>query len=316
MSTHTQLHNERTIGLAIVAGLILFCAPLDAQLGLGLSPMRVEMRFPAASSSAPATTPTSQSGSLTLTNGSGGKSRVRAEILDFFLDQQETPQFNRAYPKESEFSCRNWLSVNPMEVELDAGASAVVRYTVHVPQGATERGYHCAAGFTTLPPAEQVGATSLKTAVRVVAAFYVTIGSPKIAGGLQDVTLERYAEKGVQHWRAVVMMNNPGMIHFRPVGQLEVIDSKGKIIETHDLNAIPVLPKRDQRLLVPLESPLSGGVYTLRVRADIGTQEIQEASVNVRPLSLPGPGSTIIADDDAKAPAKAASTTGTSPRKE
>jgi len=284
MSTFTYLYTRRTLKIALA--LVLAAVPLSAQLGLGLSPMRLELHFPANASQAGA-----KSGTLTLTNGSSSKARVRAEILDFFMDSQETPQFARGYAQESKFSCRNWISVNPMETEVEAGSTAQIRYTVHVPEGISERGYHCAAGFTTLPAGDQISGTGLKTAVRVVAAFYVTVGDPAVTGGLKNVTLERATDKdGATIWRAIVLMGNPGQIHYRPTGQLEIIDQNGKLLETHNMSAIPVLPGRDQRFVIPIDAPMTGGgYYTLRARVDIGTHEIQEASVKVTPISVPAP---------------------------
>jgi hypothetical protein len=268
--------------LALLAlALVLGTAPVSAQLGLGLSPMRLELHFPS---------PASQSGSVILTNGSNEKARVRAEILDFFLDSQETPQFAHSYEQESGFSCRSWLSVNPMETELAPGATTMIRYTMRVPAGATPRSYHCAAGFTTLPSQEQISGTGLKTAVRVVAAFYAIVGSPELDGSVKSVKLERTQEKdGSTGWRAVVVMANSGLMHYRTSGDLVVIDSNGKEIEKHDLSNIPVLPKRDQRLIVPLQATLAGGSYTLRTRVDIGTQEILEGTVQVFPATVPQP---------------------------
>jgi len=261
--------------------LALAAAPVSAQTGLGLTPMRLELRFPG---------PAAKSGSLVLTNGSGEKARMRAEILDFYLDSLETPQFGRRYEQESAFSCRNWLSVNPVEAELEPGATVMVRYTLRVPAGATPRSYHCAAGFTTLPNQEQISGTGLKTAVRVVAAFYAIIGNTPVAGSVKEVKLERTQEKdGSAGWRAVVVMDNPGLMHYRTIGDLVLMDSDGKVIEKHELSNIPVLPQREQRLIVPLESSLSGGSYTLRARVDIGTPEIQEVTVQVSPASVPPP---------------------------
>lgn len=284
MSTLTHLYTRRTLKIALA--LLLAALPLSAQLGLGLSPMRLELHFPANASQSGA-----KSGTLTLTNGSGSKARIRAEILDFFLDSQETPQFARGYAQESKFSCRNWISVNPMETEVEAGGTAQIRYTVHVPESVSERGYHCAAGFTTLPASDQISGTGLKTAVRVVAAFYVTVGDPAVNGGLKDISIERVLDKdGATSWHAVVLMGNPGQIHYRPTGQLDIIDQNGKLLETHTMSAIPVLPGRDQRFVIPIDAPMTGGgYYTLRARVDIGTHEIQEASVKVTPISAPGP---------------------------
>ena len=128
---------------AIIA--LILAAPIAAQVDVGLSPMRVE--FPAVSGKA-------YSGSLALTNAGATKARIRAEFLDFYVDETTTPQFISNVPAEAEHSCRAWLSLNPMELEVNPKSQAVVRYTVRVPANASERSYHCALGFRTLPPGE------------------------------------------------------------------------------------------------------------------------------------------------------------------
>jgi hypothetical protein len=279
MSTHTHLFVKRSVITFLALALVLAAAPVSAQLGLGLAPMRLELRFPGAAS---------QSGSLILTNGSDEKARVRAEVLDFFLDSQETPQFAHSYEQESAVSCRGWLSVNPMETEIDAGGTKTIRYTLRVPAEATPGSYHCAAGFTTLPSQEQISGTGLKTAVRVVAAFYAIVGNVSVDGTVKDVKLERTQQKdGPAGWRAVVTMDNPGLMHYRTIGDLVVMDSAGKVVEKHELSNIPVLPKRQQQLIVALQSPLLDSSYTLRARVDIGGPEIQEATVQVFPAAVP-----------------------------
>jgi len=257
--------------LAIV--ILLAAQPAAAQLGLGLSPMRVELAM------APGT---QYSGSLSLSSDSQGKVRVRAELLDFFIDESETPQFDRSYPQEAEFSCRPWLSVNPMETELGAGTQTLVRYTIRVPREATERSFHCAAGFTTLPPAEQPRGMGLQTAVRIVAAFYVIIGKPQAEGAIKEIKLEPVPDPKQPSWRAVVVIENPSLMHMRPAGELAVLDASGKLLESLKFNSVPILPRRPQRFLFPLTVPVTAGAsYTLRARVDLGLAEIQEATVEV-----------------------------------
>jgi hypothetical protein len=126
--------------------------------------------------------------------------------------------------------------------------------------------------------------------VRVVAAFYAIIGNTPVNGNVKEVKLERTQEKdGSAGWRAVVVMDNPGLMHYRTIGDLVLMDSDGKVIEKHELSNIPVLPQREQRLIVQLESSLSGGSYTLRARVDIGMPEIQEVTVQVSPATVPPP---------------------------
>jgi hypothetical protein len=106
MHTLTHLHGYR----ALSAGLLLvFAQALSAQVGLGLSPMRLEMKM---------TPGKEQSGVLTLSSDSTDRVRVRAEALDFWIDQDQTPQFETRLPSEAGFSCRDWVSVNPVETEV------------------------------------------------------------------------------------------------------------------------------------------------------------------------------------------------------
>ena len=259
----------------VTAGLLLAMAlPLSAQLGLALAPMRVDLRL----------APGQQySGSLALTNDSTAKGRIRAELLDFFIDASASPQFVRSVPAEGEYSCRSWLSLNPTEMELQAGAHTAVRYTLRVPSNATERSYHCAAGFTTLPPAEQVAGTGIRMAVRAVAAFYVVVGNPPVEGGVKEVKLERVEDPKQSYWQAVVVLENHGLMHFRPSGEMAVLDAEGKTIETAVFVPMPVLPKREQRFLFPLKLATLPEKFTLRARVDIGLHEIQEVTAVVAP---------------------------------
>ena len=259
------------LGLLALGG----AAPVWAQVGLGLAPMRVELRM----------APGQQySGSLKLSTESGEKVRVRAEMLDFNIDARDTPQFERDLPQEAAYSCKKWLSLNPMEIELEKGGFLLVRYTLRLPADLPEGSYNCAAGFTTLPTAEQATGMGMRMAVRAVAAVYVTVGSPPIHGRLKEIKLEPLPagkESEPAGWQAVAILENSGLMYFRPTGKLEVLDADGKAVETADFPSLPVLLQRDQCFLFPLKTHLEAGHYKLRVRIDIGTGEIQEGSLDV-----------------------------------
>ena len=259
------------LGLLALGG----AAPVWAQVGLGLAPMRVELRM----------APGQQySGSLKLSTESGEKVRVRAEMLDFNIDARDTPQFERDLPQEAAYSCKKWLSLNPMEIELEKGGFLLVRYTLRLPADLPEGSYNCAAGFTTLPTAEQATGMGMRMAVRAVAAVYVTVGSPPIHGRLKEIKLEPLPagkESEPAGWQAVAILENSGLMYFRPTGKLEVLDAEGKVVETADFPSLPVLRQRDQCFLFPLKTHLEAGHYKLRVRIDIGTGEIQEGSLDV-----------------------------------
>jgi P pilus assembly chaperone PapD len=275
MFTGFQLHRKRALIILLFVFALASAIPAQAQLGLGLVPMRLELKM----------TPGQQySGSLKLSSESGGKVRIRAEVLDFNIDATATPQFERDLPPEAATSCKKWLSLNPREIEIAKGGFLNVRYTFRLPADLPEGSYNCAAGFSTLPPAEQVTGMGMRMAVRIVAAFYIVVGSPSVRGMLKEIKLEPLPPAKDQTeggWQAVVVLENQGPMYFRPAGKLEVLDAAGKVVETADIPSLPVLRERDQRFLFPLKTHLEAGHYKLRVNVDIGTGEIQRGTVDV-----------------------------------
>jgi hypothetical protein len=287
----TQCYIYRRCPVAIIAAFLIFgfSQPAQAQLGLGLVPMRAELKM----------TPGQQlSGALKLSSESGTKTRIRAEVDDFFIDATATPQFERDIPQEAANSCKKWLSLNPMEIELDQGGFLLVRYTFRVPADVAEGSYNCAAGFTTLRPANESAAEGMgmHMAVRIVSAFYITVGAPAIVGSLKEIKLEALppapppepgsadapAAKEIKGgWQAVVVLENQGKMHFRPTGKLEVLDAQGKAVEAADFPSLAILRERSQRVIFPLKTHLEPGHYTLRVNVDIGASEIQQGTADV-----------------------------------
>jgi hypothetical protein len=295
MSTHHYLYR---VTVAVLGGLLALSVvrPARAQVGLGLVPMRLELKM------APGQ---EYSSALKLSSGSGAKTRIRAEVDDFDIDDTGTPQFERDLPQEAAYSCKKWLSLNPMEIELEKEGFLNVRYTLRLPADVADGSYNCAAGFVTLPAAEQAPAgIGMRMAVRIVAAIYVQVGSPVVVGGLKDIKLEAVPPSPQQPqppasqgqapladapqatlpreggWRAVVVLENDGRMYYRPTGKLEVLDEAGKAIETQDFQSLPVLRERTQRFLFPLKTKLEAAHYRLRASVDIGTGEIQQGTVD------------------------------------
>jgi len=268
MQSQSQLQR----GSDIILAATVLCAPCAAQLGLGLSPMRTEVRF---EGNLP------RSGVLMLTNESAEKVRVRAELLDFNLDEDANPQFGRAIEKESEYSCRRMLALNPMEFEVEPGASARVRYTLRPPASEEPRGYHCAAGFTTLPVLSQSTGIGLNMAVRVVAAFYATQGTPAVEAEIAGVHLKSGSVSKDGGLSAVVALRNHANVHFRPAGNLQLLSADGKLMEDLAIPPVPVLPNRTQLVPVRLTKALAPGNYKLRVRLDLGMRAVQQATADV-----------------------------------
>jgi hypothetical protein len=98
--------------------------------------------------------------------------------------------------------------------------------------------------------------------------------------------LEQVSDGATVLWRAVVIMENTGLMLYRPTGDLDLLDADGKVVESQKLSPFPVLPKREQRFVLPLKAALTPGSYTLRAHIDVGA-EVQEASVAVTADSPP-----------------------------
>ena len=271
MFSFIELCRQRSVRVLLLAATVL-AGSLHGQMGLGMVPMRVDYEL------APGAV---QSGVLVLASNAPAAVRITGQILDFYLDDTGTPQFGREYKREAEFSCRTWVVANPMEVELNPNAQIPVRYTIRVPQTAAARSYHCGIGYTTQPTAGEVKAIGLRTAVQIVGAIYVVVGKPAIEGTVKDLRLEYVPDPKTPGWRAIVTINNAGLMHFRPVGDLDVLDQNGTVVESIQFVPMPVLPKRDQSFAFPLKLAAGEGKYTLRARVDLGGNEIQEATANV-----------------------------------
>ncbi len=264
----------RRVGLVAAIFLTL---PLKAQTGLGLTPMKLE--FPAVGGKA-------YSGSLFLSNSSEKKVRVRTEILDFYVDENQTPQFMERAPREAAFSCRDWISVNPMEGDVEPRSQMAARYTMRVPDGVKDGSHHCAIGFMSVPPKEEIEGLGVRTLVRVVATFYPIVGKADIKGGISGLVLEAVPVGKKTQLRSVITLENPGWMLYRPQGKVDVVDAGGSVLETLDIVSFPVLPQRQQRFLLPLKKDLAVGRYTLRARVDLGP-EVQEATAEVSVGSSP-----------------------------
>jgi hypothetical protein len=248
----------------------------EGQVALGLSPMRLELK---------AEPGAQQAGALTLSNDSKEDVRFRTEILDFTLDKEATPQFEKDIPTESKFSCRQWLAFNPMEATVPPNGNLVVRYTVRVPQQVPARTYHCAAGFNSLPPIrkQQSAGIGVNAAVQMIAAFYFTVGNPAPQGELKQIAVQKINDPKTSGLRAVFSVENSGNTNLRGAGSVEVLNASGEAVETLQFPTAVILPQRTQLLPLVLTHKLSDADYIIRARVNIGTGEIQEATFGFRP---------------------------------
>jgi len=224
-----------------------------------------------------------RNGALSLANDGKTPGRYRAEILDLSIDKEAVPQFEKNIPSESGFSCKEWLTANPMEAEIAGTGQVQVRYTIRVPANAMPRTYHCALGFTSLPdakkPQEAMGIMAL---LRLTTTFYVTVGNPAPAGEVKEISIEKTAAPETSGYRAVISVENAGLTNLRGAGKIEIVNEKGEVVQAGDFPPVVILPGRTQRLPVVLSRNVAEGNYTLHARVNLGNGEIQEAALRFR----------------------------------
>jgi len=275
MLTFRFLHDHRTLAPVWLALVTLGAAyPAAAQYGFALSPMRVELNL----------APGSQhTGTLSLANDAKETARFRTEILDISIDPEAVPQFEKDIPSEAGFSCRDWVTVNPMEAEMAGGDQMAIRYTFRVPVGAPTRTYHCALGFTSLPDVKkQPSAIGIVALLRLTATFYITVGDPPPTGEVKQISIEKINAPQTSGYRAVISVENSGLTNLRGAGKVDVLNEAGQVIEAADFPPVVILPSRTQRLPVVIHPKMPEGNYTLRTRVNLGTNEIQEATFQFR----------------------------------
>ena len=135
--------------------------------------------------------------------------------------------------------------MNPWEASLAAGASALARLTVRVPDETGEGGYHCAAAYRLEPPLPSPG-VGLRAAVRVAAAVYVVVGDPP-ATELAVTAMELDRDAGGACAGIAVTFLNDGRRHYRATGAVLVVDAAGETVAELAVPRRPVLPGRRQR---------------------------------------------------------------------
>jgi hypothetical protein len=276
LNSHHLDDQRKLIRLTTLCAAILTgaAAPVHAQFGLALSPMRVEMDLAAGAQ---------RTGSLVIANTDPTTGRFRTEILDLSIDREAVPQFEKEISSEADFSCRNWVTVNPMEGEIPPNGQMVVRYTFRVPPNAPARTWHCALGFTSLPDArKQSGAIGIVSLLRLTCTFYITVGHPAPAGEVKQISIEKIQAPDTSGYRAVISVENSGLTNLRGAGQVDIVNESGKVVQAGEFPPVVILQGRTQRLPVILSKKVESGTYTLRARVNLGNGEIQEAALKFR----------------------------------
>jgi hypothetical protein len=243
----------------------IFVPPAEASVDLAYQPMRADFRLIAGQT---------QTGVVQLKNQGTEPVHLRVRTLDFFVSGDNTPQF--VAEGDESYSCRNWMIVNPVEMDIAAGAVVPVRYTMQVPGTpvASSRTYRCALGFESMPTLEDRIQKRSGNTIRLVTVVYATIGNPE---SVPNIGTPEILERE-DLWRLDVPFSNGGETHYRLNGHVVIKDQNSKTVETFDMDSSPIHPGTLVHIGFPIK-PLPQGEYTMVLQLEQGTRILEKEAI-------------------------------------
>lgn len=250
----------RTAILAILSVLAI-ASPAQAQIGAEISPANAHV------SAAPGTT---LNGSLSVKNPTDVPISLAVGPSDFVLEPN-----NGIVPLpvgSLSTSMAPWMTVSSSSVNLQPGASTMLRYTISVPSTAKPGSHWGMILFqaNTGPASGSSGnAVGMGVGVQVAFVIYVDIGTLNPDGRVTDITLSGGA--GMNPQVATVTFQNTGDAYMRLQGRLEIRTTKGSLVGTYQLPVKASLPTGVTALEVTLDPKLGAGDYLATAILDYGS---------------------------------------------
>jgi hypothetical protein len=228
-----------------------------------VSPLRVEL------AAGPGSTTTQ---GITLNNAGKDAVRVRATLTDWDLSRDGAPQFEGAV-ENGPFSATSWLRIAPPEQIIEAGKTALVRFSMTVPAGMQPGGYRTGVLFEFGPatgdPVARAREVMIKS--RIATLIYINIGEPGMVAELTDL---RTRSAGPQ-LQAVATVRNTSRRSARTKGSLLIYDGTGRMVREVPIPDVPLLPESEREVSMNVGDPeihaaLAAGEYRLELRMDVG----------------------------------------------
>ena len=251
--------------------LLMPCSAHSQGVSITATPMMTEI---SANSNA------QQTGVITLkhepTGKPGDKQRdpvhVRVYVADWTLDPAGNPLFLKA--GASGESCASWIQVNPVEVTIESGAMAQVRYTLSVPPEA-QGTYRAMLMFETDTMSAQVRGQKVAINGRLGCALYAQIG-PLV----RRARITGFALSGA---RLSLNVENTGTTHLRLKGRIEFQDASGRLLAQMALPGTVLLSGKDNLRVFRVDAPSlpSGVPITMTATLDYGGETLLGARAHV-----------------------------------
>ncbi|MFC1572512.1 hypothetical protein ACFL6M_02825 [Candidatus Eisenbacteria bacterium] len=202
---------------------------------------------------------------VSVTNTGSNPVRLRAYLSDWTLDEAGTPIFSKIGTEER--SSSRWVDLAPADFLLEPGEIENVRFTIHVPEGVSEAGYHSALILENVPLDRSTIRTSrVFVQGRVACMLYVTVGNPPRSMKITSMSAGTRATGPYVD----LVVENTGKAVLRLAGGVRLVvndNEDGDIVELPD---VPVLPGGSRRLLLDMPTRPTIGETLARVNIDLG----------------------------------------------
>lgn len=223
-------------------------------LGLDVSPAKLEVSIPAG---------TTYSIPITVHNSSGETTHVQASMVDFGVDPSGNYQFVKVGSREH--SLLKWGAIRPREFDLPPGNSQQVQLSISMPNSSALSGEYAGIVFFQTRPTRRGGST-LAFSARVASKIYETIpDTVKIAGAIAKMSSVRSAEGQVYR----VKFDNTGNTHVYLRGQVQV-QKGGSVVDRISMPDEMLVERGGDRLIQVVGKKLPAGTYQAVATIDYG----------------------------------------------
>ena len=247
-----QVRREQLGRLAGLSLAVLFLLPGALQANLGIKPAFVEVNM---DQGRPA-------GAFLIANLGDKEERFRIKAVHFLYTEQGVLKRSPT----GDYSLAPWTYFNPRELTLAPKTQRAVRFAV-VPRGKLVEGEYWAAMELeslavneTVSKNEQTGrSVRLRTVTSILAPIFGAVGKVEYDGEIQDV--HATIEKGVPVLKVLVVTRGSGRLGI--VGNYEMKDASGAIVDSGSLPAAYVLRSARRWLTKRIQKEIPPGTYTV-----------------------------------------------------
>ena len=260
----------RTITIAAAAlGVILWILPAAADTSLDVSPIRVTLKMSPGGE---------YTNSVRVLNSGQEPTRLRAYVEDWYLDEVGTPVFQPVGSQKRTASL--WIDAAPVDFLLEPGRTEYVRFTIKVPKGAEDYGYHGTLILETLPlNRADSGLKQMFVQGRIACMMYVTVGEPRKDASITALKTIQRGEKNLLR----VQVENTGDAFIRLAGDLNIVQGDQVVDQGEELPDVPVLPGSKRWIELDLSRDYMFANYLARVSIDIDGLGILIGECNLDP---------------------------------